>query len=189
MNTKEKIFNSMYELIAEVGYEKASINQICSNAGIKKSSFYYFYESKESLFLELIEYGYVEDNDLKINEIIKTTSIKEYKNKLINYASSMVNDFEVDIKFRRVVAEIELQAIRNDKVNYLVNSYNNKIKGDLRKILEHGINISAFNKSFDIELNTNILYIIMHGIDSVLLSDIKLDAIKVFNKVIEGLFI
>ncbi len=189
MNTKEKLFNSMYELIAEVGYEKASINQICSNAGIKKSSFYYFYESKESLFLELIKYGYIGDNNLKINEIIKTINVKEYKSKLLNYASSMVNDFEIDIKFRRVVAEIELQSIRNDQVNTLVNAYNNKLKSDLRKILEHGINISAFNNGFDIELNSNILYVIVHGIDSVLLSDIKLDAIKVFNKVIEGLFI
>ncbi len=188
MGTKDKLFISMYDLIAEVGYEKASINQICNNAGIKKSSFYYFYESKEDLFKELIKSGYNSKDDEKINIILNTSTKEEYKKELLNLGSIIIGEFETDLKWKKVIAEIELQAVRNNQINLLLEDYVKAIKSDFKKILQHGVEIKAFNIEFDIELNINILYVLVQGIDSVLLTGVKLDAIKIFEKIINGMF-
>ncbi len=189
MNTKEKLFNSMYELIAEVGYDKASINQICSNAGIKKSSFYYFYESKENLFKELIKTGYNDELFVEIKKILSSTSKYEYKNMLVNLSNVLVSNFEVDLKWKKVIAEVELQALRNEEIKLLVDNYNDGFKNELINIFNHGVSLNAFNENFDVELNANILCVLVNGIDNAMISGMKLDEEKIFKEVIERMFI
>jgi AcrR family transcriptional regulator len=49
MTTKEAIFNKSLLLFAEKGYSATSIRNICSEVGIKESSFYNHYTSKNQL--------------------------------------------------------------------------------------------------------------------------------------------
>ncbi len=189
MNTKEKLFNSMYELIAEVGYDKASINQICINAGIKKSSFYYFYESKENLFKELIKTGYNDELFIEIKKILNSTSKNEYKNMLFNLSNILVNNYETDLKWKRVIAEVELQALRNEEIKLLVDNYYKDFKNELKNIFNHGVALKVFNENFDVELNVNILCVLIQGIDNAMISGMKLNEEKIFREVIERMFI
>lgn len=59
---KEKSFKNREELIkvgmvefGEKGYENASLNNILKEADISKGTFYYHYENKEDLYMELID--------------------------------------------------------------------------------------------------------------------------------------
>ena len=45
----------MYDLVAEVGYDKASIGKICDRVGISKPSVYYYFPSKEDIFTTLLD--------------------------------------------------------------------------------------------------------------------------------------
>ena len=45
----------MYDLVAEVGYDKASIGKICDFVGISKPSVYYYFPSKEEIFTTLLD--------------------------------------------------------------------------------------------------------------------------------------
>ncbi len=47
--------DAVRELIWEGSYGSTTIDQICDKAGVKKGSFYYFYESKADLALEAID--------------------------------------------------------------------------------------------------------------------------------------
>ena len=47
----------MYDLVAEVGYDKASIGKICDFVGISKPSVYYYFPSKEEIFTTLLDAG------------------------------------------------------------------------------------------------------------------------------------
>ena len=53
--SREKILQSAVELFMEDGYEAASVNDICKNAGVSKGSFYHYFETKQALFLTLME--------------------------------------------------------------------------------------------------------------------------------------
>ena len=55
VSTKKKILDAMYDLVAEVGYDKASIGKICDRVGISKPSVYYYFSSKEEIFTTLLD--------------------------------------------------------------------------------------------------------------------------------------
>jgi len=48
-DAKERLMNSLTELIWSGSYGSTTIDQICERAGVKKGSFYYFFDSKATL--------------------------------------------------------------------------------------------------------------------------------------------
>lgn len=56
MNTKEKIFDVALDLFSKKGYDSVSLNEIADGVGIKKSSIYSHYPSKEAILMDIFEY-------------------------------------------------------------------------------------------------------------------------------------
>ncbi len=52
--TKKKILDISLELFSKKGYSAVSIRDICKYVGIKESSVYYHFKSKQSIFYELL---------------------------------------------------------------------------------------------------------------------------------------
>jgi AcrR family transcriptional regulator len=59
VNNKDKIFDVSIDLFSEFGYDGVSIRQIASEVGIKESSIYNHYKSKESILDSILNY-YIE---------------------------------------------------------------------------------------------------------------------------------
>ncbi len=187
-NTAEKIVHSMYELIAEVGYEKASINKICKNVGVHKSSFYHFFESKEQVLLEIVreKYQVSYEDDLKLIESTRTK--EEYLQKMLDFAYLLLHDFADNGQWRKVCAEIDLQSERIPEIKEIVEESNNASLQALQKQLQHGVNISAFPGSFDVKENAEILYTVYLGLDTVIMYDISINTKNVITKAIKRMF-
>ena len=56
MNTKEKIFDVSLDLFSKKGYDSVSLREIAEEVGIKKSSIYTHYPSKEAILMDIFEY-------------------------------------------------------------------------------------------------------------------------------------
>ena len=56
MNTKEKIFDVALDLFSKKGYDSVSLREIAEEVGIKKSSIYSHYSSKEAILMDIFEY-------------------------------------------------------------------------------------------------------------------------------------
>ena len=54
-NAKERLMDAVRELIWTGSYGSTTIDQICEKAGVKKGSFYYFFDSKASLAAESLD--------------------------------------------------------------------------------------------------------------------------------------
>lgn len=54
-DAKEKLMDAVSELIWTGSYGTTTIDQICEKAGVKKGSFYYFFESKADLAVAAID--------------------------------------------------------------------------------------------------------------------------------------
>lgn len=54
-DAKERLMKAVRELIWTGSYGSTTIDQICEKAGVKKGSFYYFFDSKADLAVEGIE--------------------------------------------------------------------------------------------------------------------------------------
>lgn len=60
MNNKEKIFQVSIDLFSKYGYDGVSVRQIAREVGIKESSIYNHYSSKQAILNRILEY-YVEE--------------------------------------------------------------------------------------------------------------------------------
>lgn len=54
-DAKEKLLDSAVKLVFTNSYEGVGIDDICRDAGVKKGSFYYFFESKKDLVIGSLE--------------------------------------------------------------------------------------------------------------------------------------
>lgn len=52
---RERILRAAVAAFGEHGYEGASTNQICADAGISKGLLFHYFKSKENLFMEVLE--------------------------------------------------------------------------------------------------------------------------------------
>jgi AcrR family transcriptional regulator len=53
--TRTKIMEAAIKLFSSTGYNKASVDEICAEAGISKGAFYHHFKSKQELFLALLD--------------------------------------------------------------------------------------------------------------------------------------
>jgi len=53
--TKARILTSAAEAFAEQGYDATGVAEICEGAGVSKGAFYYHFQTKQALFLTLID--------------------------------------------------------------------------------------------------------------------------------------
>jgi TetR/AcrR family transcriptional regulator, transcriptional repressor for nem operon len=58
-DAKERLLEAALELIWERSYGTVTIDAICEKAGVKKGSFYYFFESKSELTAAALEYDWM----------------------------------------------------------------------------------------------------------------------------------
>ena len=67
MTNKDKITETAYELFRSFGYNGTSIDMLIKTAGVSKSNFYYYFESKEELALKIlgIHVDYQEKNRIR----------------------------------------------------------------------------------------------------------------------------
>lgn len=59
-DAKERLLEAMLELIWTGSYGRTSVDHICEHAGVKKGSFYHFFESKSALALAAINHSWVD---------------------------------------------------------------------------------------------------------------------------------
>lgn len=57
-DAKERLMNAVSELIWSGSYGSTTIDHICEKAGVKKGSFYYFFDSKSELAAEALDAGW-----------------------------------------------------------------------------------------------------------------------------------
>jgi AcrR family transcriptional regulator len=94
--TRDKIFYTSFRLFLENGYEATNIRDICSEVGVKASTVYFYYKSKQDLFFYIYDAIY---NDYmnymqSIEKFDQDISIKEklyivLKKKLEYYVSDI----------------------------------------------------------------------------------------------------
>lgn len=186
VSTKRKILNAMYDLVAEVGYDKASIGKICDRVGISKPSVYYYFPSKEEIFTTLLDsmfpsIDYQRDYSLIVDR-------DGFKAALIELGNTVIGGYRSDEKRRRVLAEVNIQANRIPAVQERQATATNRTMGALKDILSHGVEIGALPDGTDVMLYVQILYTVLEGTSNTVAQDEDIDEKAVWAGVVELMF-
>ena len=107
--TKEKLLRSAEQLFNQGGYEKASVDLIAENAGFSKGAFYSNFESKEAIFLALLESNKRRSIEALEDLLAREMSTEELLLAIRNHQSGRDSDFD----FTRLAIEFALQASRD----------------------------------------------------------------------------
>jgi len=83
MNSKETLLECALTLFSEKGYESAGINEIVQAAGVTKPTLYYFFQSKEGIFQEILKKYYEQFNTILANESVYFPNAESYENDVL----------------------------------------------------------------------------------------------------------
>jgi len=111
--TRASILDSATSCFARDGYDATGVAEICDNAGVSKGAFYYHFESKEAVFLELID-SWLKALETTLHEV--TAEAKTVPNGLLNMAGMVQQVFENNRQFMGLFLELWTHASRNEKV-------------------------------------------------------------------------
>lgn len=114
-NTKEEIFLTSVDLFSKKGYDGTSIRDIAYSVGIKESTFYFHYKSKNDLLDCIFDYfdnwlKTSKPSDSEIDEIIKATEPYEFFERYFLSISSRHDDFS-----QKIALLIMYEQYKNEK--------------------------------------------------------------------------
>jgi len=185
-NTRERIMKSMYRLVAIHGYEKTALSMICSELDIKKPSLYYYFKSKEIMFISVFEELVFENDKTEFNFDVTKES---YKNELLRTGFATIDIYKEDPLLASVMMEFYIQSKRIESVGIKIKEYDRKYKEYVRDILKLGVRLGVFSKTFNVNENTDLLLNTLQGTEFSIVFDFELDNKRVIEKVVNSMFV
>lgn len=167
VNTKQKILDTAIDLFAEKDYKSVTIREIAKAVGIKGSSIYNHFESKEEILDAILNYhmeaskavfeGYFEKP--KISYEVEHMSIKEI------LSASMVTSFKFMEwpNMDKIFKILSKEQLNNDKIRcFFLNEYIIRPREELEKIFDElirrGMVKSADSKQLAGEFHSYVIY-------------------------------
>jgi len=109
--TRTKIMDAAIKLFSINGYNKASVDDICTEAGISKGAFYHHFKSKQELFLALLD-GWLNNIDKAIDGSKELTAPETF----MRMSEAFPYIFETAGDGLPMFLEFWLQASRDKKI-------------------------------------------------------------------------
>ncbi|MCG2791097.1 MAG: TetR/AcrR family transcriptional regulator [Actinomycetia bacterium] len=120
--TKDSILKASAICLAEKGYNKTDVDEICKKASVTKGAFYHHFSSKQELFLEML--------DLWMKRVASQLDLNELKPKntlelLLSIPGKFKPVFEEVDKQLPIFLELYIKSISDPELNKIVlKSYN-----------------------------------------------------------------
>src|SRR5512139_2032486 len=109
--TRSRILEAAIKLFSNRGYNKASVDDICAEAGISKGAFYHHFESKQGLFLALLD-GWLKT----IDNAIEASKDKTAPETFLAMTGAFPYIFQTAGQGLPMFLEFWLQASRDEKI-------------------------------------------------------------------------
>jgi TetR/AcrR family transcriptional repressor of nem operon len=87
-NTREHILNVSFGLFLQKSFKEVTMKEIVEETGMSKGAFYHYFESKEQLFLEIIDYAFSSVIDINYSKLSKD-SLYNFYNSYITYLNNV----------------------------------------------------------------------------------------------------
>lgn len=103
----EKLLETGYELFSSRGLRKTSLEDLTRPAGIAKTSFYSFFDSKEALFLELMMRQWPRIEERLYSELREAGDAAETREAISRFMKASVEELETNPLGRRFLTHPE----------------------------------------------------------------------------------
>lgn len=160
---KSKIIRSALECFAQKGFEMTTVDDIGAHSGISKGSIYNYFDSKEAIYLEVLN----EATELDKEDIAKNFAKRRTAFSKINFLFDVfltLDPFDPDRLGKTVVFyEFTFHCTRSEKLFDLITKRGDFLITLIKETLEEGQEQGEFNKSFDADLYAHKFWLIIDG--------------------------
>jgi AcrR family transcriptional regulator len=108
--TRARILNAARDCFSRKGYDATSVFDICQEARVTKGAFYYHFESKQALFLELLNSWL---SQLDVQFLAKRSEAPSVAESLVEMAGATSFIFDQSVPYLPMFLEFWLHSIRN----------------------------------------------------------------------------
>ena len=134
--TRSAILDSATRCFARDGYDTTGVAEICETAGVSKGAFYYHFESKEAVFLELID-SWLKALEATLQEV--TAQAETVPDGLLDMAGMVQQVFENNRQFMGLFLELWTHASRNEKVRLATLAPYRRYQDIFASLIQRGI--------------------------------------------------
>ncbi len=187
LSTKEKILITMYQLICDVGYDKASIGKLSTTLNISKPAIYHYFLNKEAILLELVDniYGI---NVTKLEQSLLACHDKSSYQQLLINLPALINNQNTNLnKLQYFEAELHIQSLRNPKLDTILKANDKIILNYFKTVIKNVITNKYLANNLDIDLVSATLISMYFGLDYASLYDLPITINKTWQYHIESL--
>ena len=183
-STRDKIFYASFKLFLENGYEATNIRDICKEVGIKASTLYFYYKSKQYLFFYIydgicLDYiNYIQD----IEALKQDISVKE---KLYILLKQKIEYYVLDISKRKFILRYHL--FPPEEISNVIREKYKFYNSEENKIILDSISNSQHKNEF---INQNIDDYLMQykKLENHLVYEMIISNIKINDEVVRKLW-
>lgn len=151
---KKKIIQAASHLFSEKSYHDVTIDQVAAKAGIAKGTIYLYFESKEKLYLEILENGFESIESLIEKEVAETDPASEKLQKVLRLIFGF---YRQNLDVLRILSRDETHLILE---HYQFTEHWRERRVKLyEKILEKGVKEGSFRP-----INTRLVALIIFGL-------------------------
>jgi TetR/AcrR family transcriptional regulator len=146
--TREKILESARLLMGKSGYSGVSINDLAKNVGVTKASIYYFFDNKESIYLEVLKEIIKE---IQVNYTIAPNEVASGKLLIEKIEKSIIHG----IKHGVIIRIPDMEDFKKNKKELMeINEEAQKVQKLMKKFLDKcGIKNSKFGTQLIIDMS------------------------------------
>lgn len=138
----ELLFEAATRRFGEDGYSESTMDSIAEEAGVSKGTLYYYFDSKEELFLELLR-NWLEKFDRYWDDLTDQSSPVE---ELTEFHKTMISTVEETASLGKLMLEFWANASRKKKIEELLNDMLAKYRRRTARLIEEGIEEGTFRQ-------------------------------------------
>ncbi|NDV20776.1 TetR family transcriptional regulator [Pseudodesulfovibrio sp. JC047] len=175
--TMQELMDSAITLFGSKGFASTSVAEITDNAGYAKGSFYRHWDSKDELFLQIIEHKFKQYRATRHDRIRTAANLEQAMNVIWDFLETIVRDKN----WSAIFLEFTVYSATNDPVRKIMNTSDYRLSNRVFADLVRDHVETDFSPEKIGALNTALFegYLIHHalGAEDISLEDIRENAI------------
>ena len=138
---KNQILDAAMKTFSEMGFHKARMSDIADTSGLSKGSLYWYFDSKDSIILNLLEKFY--EPELKDFRALLTDS-RSAEDRLGIYVDHVADDMVAMLKWMPLIHDFIALAFRKEPVRKAISSYYQRHLEILLSLIQQGLDSGEF---------------------------------------------
>ncbi|HWL25205.1 MAG TPA: TetR/AcrR family transcriptional regulator [Ureibacillus sp.] len=161
---KEKILSSALACFAQKGFISTTVDDIGGHCGLSKGSVYNYFESKEAIYLELLNNATERDKENITKEFSQLNSALAKINFLFDVYLNLDPFTEKRLGATLVFYEFTFYCTRSEKLLDLLNKRGLFLLNLMKETLQQGQALGEINQTIDVNLYAHKFWLIIDGV-------------------------